>query len=345
MAKLIVTTSDSGAGHLKQERIAHRVVSFTHRLVWGAVPEVAEEADFLTVRTHMARREGEDWAYWDAWEGEPSVEAGDAIAAEVNEGPIWAELISTCDRYSEVELWLDPTPNEQLLAIQLLSRLAAHPGVVERLSLVHADAPLGGRAANGLAHLEPRRPVRGEHLDLARRAWTAFRRPTPQDWFALLETDLAVLPHLRGAVLEMLDELPDATTALGASEATLLSLVVPDGAAPYDVFPGHLKRNSRRVFGYWETGLMLDRLSSYPDPVIAGLDERPFTLALHQAEARHLRYRRSHLTATPLGRRLSKRRDDLARHNAIARWWGGVKLTNAALWRWDATSRRLIPPS
>ena len=61
MARLILTTSDSGAGHFKSEAVAQRVIAVTHRLVWGAVPVVEDEADFLVARRELARAPGEDW--------------------------------------------------------------------------------------------------------------------------------------------------------------------------------------------------------------------------------------------------------------------------------------------
>jgi hypothetical protein len=46
----------------------------------------------------------------------------------------------------------------------------------------------------------------------------------------------------------------------------------------------------------------------------------------------------------PLGHALLENGDDFSRHNEIHRWWGGARLTNTNLWRWDASSGKLIPP-
>jgi hypothetical protein len=39
---------------------------------------------------------------------------------------------------------------------------------------------------------------------------------------------------------------------------------------------------------------------------------------------------------------LLKRQADFSKHNAIDRWWGGTRLTNDRLWRWDSANRVLI---
>ena len=53
----------------------------------------------------------------------------------------------------------------------------------------------------------------------------------------------------------------------------MLELISEGNACPPDVFPGHEKRNKRRVFGYWEIGSLLDGLARCPAPVVSGLDE------------------------------------------------------------------------
>ena len=50
------------------------------------------------------------------------------------------------------------------------------------------------------------------------------------------------------------------------------------------------------------------------------------------------------LSLTAFGEAVLAQAEDFSRHNPIHRWWGGTKLTNDNLWRWDATSRVLIAP-
>ena len=48
---------------------------------------------------------------------------------------------------------------------------------------------------------------------------------------------------------------------------------------------------------------------------------------------------KSKLALTPLGYAILGQTDDFARHNPINRWWGGTKLTNRRLWRWDQDNK------
>jgi hypothetical protein len=210
---------------------------------------------------------------------------------------------------------------------------------------VHPEDRLAERPAGDPATTQAvRLPVQEIHLRLASRAWRAFTQPTPEAWFDLLTENVSALPYLRRTVLEMLQELPDMRTGLGATEAAMLALIALGDAAPFDVFPGHLKKNTRRVFDYWEVGQMLDWLAQAPKPAILGLDDGPFTLAMHDAPDRYARYSRSRLSLTGLGRRLVAAGDDISLHRPICRWWGGTHLTNDALWRWDADTEQLTAP-
>src|SRR5262249_42453063 len=140
-----------------------------------------------------------------------------------------------------------------------------------------------------------------DHPEIASRTWQAYRAPTPEAWFKLLNADLSLLPQLGLCVRELLEELPAVATGLGATETRLLELIASGGVQPFDVFPGHAKANTRRVFYYWEVGELLDGLARCPFPAVSGLDAGPFSLEMHNDESRHERYKRSRLSLTDLG--------------------------------------------
>jgi hypothetical protein len=175
-------------------------------------------------------------------------------------------------------------------------------------------------------------------------AWQAYRQPTPQDWFGLLPKDLSVLPLLRQAVVNLLEELPMPASGLGATEMRMLELISAGNTGPYDVFPGDGKPNQRRVFGYWEVGSLLDGLAHGSAPAVSGLVEGPFTEAIQNDRRRHERYKESRLSVTALGEAILAGTEDFSRHNPVHRWWGGTELTNDRLWRWDPANRALIAP-
>jgi hypothetical protein len=153
---------------------------------------------------------------------------------------------------------------------------------------------------------------------------------------------LIILPRLRQAVVELLEELPMRATGLGATEMRMLELISEGDIHPFELFPHNPRQ--RRVFGYWETGSPLDGLAHCPAPAVSGLTEGPFTEDMHNDRSRHHQYKESRLSLTALGKAILAQTDDFSRHNPISRWWGGTKLTNDSLWRWDPANRSLIAP-
>jgi len=41
------------------------------------------------------------------------------------------------------------------------------------------------------------------------------------------------------------------------------------------------------------------------------------------------------LSLTEFGKAVVAHKEDFSRHNPIDRWWGGTRLTNDPLWRWN----------
>ena len=201
----------------------------------------------------------------------------------------------------------------------------------------HVDASLGETEPARLAELKfPGVAINDHHLEIASLAWQAYRAPTPHAWFDLLGRDLSILPQLRRCVLEMLEELPGRATGLGASELRILELIAAGYVHPFEVFPHYRQRFQRRVFGYWEAGALLEGLALAPMPAVSGLAEWPFTLEMHNERERLRRDTRKAGYRSPRSaRRFWPAPKISAGHNPIDRWWGGTRLTNDRLWRWD----------
>jgi hypothetical protein len=328
MTRLILTTDASGAGGLKGARRAEIVIPFDPRFVWG---RLLSEADLEML---LARHEAADHWLWNVYR---------KYFGKIDRNEIG--LIDFCERSETIELWIDPEPNAQLTLIWLLGYLRPHEKVASRLTLVQAETRIGENTPRQLAKRKPNAiDVTNDHFEIAALAWQAYGVPTPEGWFDLLNKDLSILPRLRACVVELLAELPHGVTGLGATEMRMLELIADGDASPFDVFPGHLKRNERRVFEYWEVGSLLDGLARCPAPAVAGLDEGPFDEALHRNCDRRRRYQRSMLSLTALGEAILAGTEDFSRHNPIHRWWGGTELTNNHLWRWNPETRALIAP-
>ena len=89
------------------------------------------------------------------------------------------------------------------------------------------------------------------------------------------------------------------------------------------------------VFSEWEHGYLLDGLAFGPVPAVAGLDDELRTISRENLGARHKAILRSRLSLTEFGKVIVAHQEDFSRHNPIDRWWGGTRLTNDRLWRWN----------
>jgi hypothetical protein len=324
MTRLILTTNASSAGDLMTAGRADIAIDLVPRFVWGPLSSDAELAAILAPRT--TQKPGSHWL--DYVSSKRMKEFGGRDFG----------LIEFFRRCEAVELWMETEPNAQLVLIWLLDYLHSHAdaAIIAKLILCHVDASLGDAFPKQLAKWKfPAVGITNDHLEIASLAWQAYRAPTPQPWFNLLNKDLGVLPQLRRCVLELLDELPGRATGLGASEMRILELISAGYWHPFDLRPLYRQRFQRRVFGESEVGTLLEGLALAPVPAVSGLAERPFRIEMHDLRSRYERYKESRLSLTELGKAILVQAEDFSRHNPIDRWWGGTRLTNDRLWRWD----------
>ena len=173
MTRLILTSTDSGAGHLLGTRIADIVLPLDFRLVWGAPPTDAELEAKLGPGSldHFPQRRLREFH---------------------SQGMGTLDLCELCER---IELWFDPSPNAQLMLVQLLDCLKSRANIMSKLTLFQADVEIGNQSPETLSDWKPAGvKIRSDHLEVASMAWQAYRQPTPQDWGGLLSKHLGVLP-------------------------------------------------------------------------------------------------------------------------------------------------------
>ena len=105
MMRLILTTTDTGAGALRGTGIADVVIGFDFRFVWGPLPLQAELASFLEGRSaelfpHHAHQPHKVFGYWEAGsllEGLARCPA--PVISGLGEGPFTEEIPSLKDRH------------------------------------------------------------------------------------------------------------------------------------------------------------------------------------------------------------------------------------------------------
>jgi hypothetical protein len=244
-------------------------------------------------------------------------------------------LIEFCRPYETIELWFDPHPNDQLQLIWLLDLFRSHPEFAAKIKVRLIGFELitiedGGPDEKNI----PLVNVSRAHIETASSCWRAYRAPTLEPCFDQLHRDLSAFPLLRPALLDLIQELPSSVTGLGATEMRLLEMVSTGFMGTNMLF--YLSGfRQRGVFSDMEIGSLLEGLAHGPRPALAGLDDELRGIAKENDRERTTAFRRSRLTVTEFGKSVLAHEEDFSRHNPIDRWWGGTRLTNDRLWRWN----------
>src|SRR6202158_4597593 len=324
MTRLILT-SQPGLGFERSD-LADVVIAFSFRFVWGPLPSADELATYVAARSDNHAR-GTHWSdYGGRWP--PAAKARKDLG-----------LIEFCRHCETVELWFDPGPNDQLQLVWLLDYFRSHPETVARSKLRLVDLEMIGLDRLGKWQ-PPAVDVTERELATASAAWQAYRAATPEACFDLLGQDLSALPLLKPALTDLLKELPSNSTGLGATEMRMLELIARGYSLTNALF--HLRDlRQTRIFNEWEHGYLLDGLAHGPTPAVAGLDDELRTIRRENLRDRHAAYHRSELSLTEFGKAIVAHKEDFSRHNPIDGWWGGTRLVNDRLWRWN---RALMNP-
>lgn len=294
-------------------------VTFMFRFVDGKLPPADDLAFYAAAQTEKHDPGGHWSAYTFRWH---------------HDNLKIISLVDACRSFETVELWFDPAPNDQLQLVWLLDLLSSHPEVVARLKVRLVDFDLLMAQPEELARWKVAAiDVTGREIETASAAWQAYRSATPEACFDLLARDLSALPLLRPALLDLLEELPSGATGLGATEMRLLELIARGYSLTNALF--YMSSVRRRVFNSREIGFLLEGLAHGPNPAIAGLDGALRTLGKESSRDRDEAYRRSLLSLTELGWAIVAHKEDFSRYNPIDRWWGGTRLTDDSLWRWN----------
>jgi hypothetical protein len=319
--KRLILTGEHGVTFMRSE-LSDLVIPFSFRFVWGSLPSPDELATYVATRSDK-HGPGTHWSdYAGRW-------------SQANRGRKDLGLVEFCRPYETVELWFDPRPSDQLQLIWLLDFFRSRPEIVSRLKLRLLDYNLIQASSEELARWQvPAVDVTRDELETASMAWQAYRAATPEACFDLLAKDLSALPLLRLALFDLLEELPASATGLGATEMRLLELIARGYSLTNALF--HLQTlRQRRVFNDCEIGFLLERLAHGPTPAVAGLDDELRTIRRENHRDRDAAYKRSRLSLTEFGWAIVAHKEDFSSYNPIDHWWGGTKLTNDCLWRWN----------
>ncbi len=344
--------SNGDATDLPGTGLATRVLYWRDVLHEGPVPEVGPE-ELRRIRAAFLYEAGAD-----------DRNEGLAMFAERDR-----ELAANRD--GEYVLWFEADLYDQLQIIQILARLAELGVPAERITLIcigeHAGiARFGGLgeltaeqlrqlpATNAAARLTP------AALDLATRAWAAFRAPTPESLGAIAAARLGDLRFLGEAFDRLSREYPATRDGLSLTERRLLAAVADgapnasaaggapnasaaDGAPNASAADGAVDagtafvrasgRETRPYLGDTWAFEALQRMARAPVPLLdADPADRPVE-------------RTTRLRLTGTGARVLAGDEDHVRLNGIDRYVGGVHLHGRNVpWRWDDGTESIVGP-
>ncbi len=325
MAKLIITNGETSRDLMRAAGLGDDILCWRDILHEGPVPETATLEELSAIRARFLSERG--------WSDLASLEAAFAERDAKLRGHT---------AYDTIILWFEHDLYDQLQLLQVLDFFAVEPPR-KGLCLIQAGRHLGAESPAALKrHLRLLAPVTSEQLELARLCWRAFRSDTPQRFAALLHFDLSPLPFMRAAVLRQLEELPAPGTGLTHTEEAILRSITEGLNRPRLVFEAFSQGDEAAFMGDWSFWHVLDQLGGGHSPLVAGLYGKSFSpqMGPEAFEA----YVSTELRVTNLGLNALYGRADAAQHRRIDRWIGGLHLTNANLWRWDAAARRLSAP-
>ncbi|WP_108683566.1 DUF1835 domain-containing protein [Methyloceanibacter sp. wino2] len=325
MVDLIITNGDSAGELLRRTLQGTEVLPWRDVLHEGPVPLTETREELSAARVAFLAEAGA---------GDPGVLENDFEARYRG--------LSISTNFDRVILWFEHDLYDQLQLLQVLDWFADHPREPETLLMVQTDEYIARQEPEAIVdEAALARPVTDAQLDLAVRAWAAFRQPTPEAWARLLREDISALPFLRGAVVRMLEELPGPDGVTRTERLVLACLNAGSTLTAVALFGAVQKMEDAEFMGDWSFWRVLDGLALGPAPLIAGLDGAPFQV---EDKARMEAYVKSQPALTTLGKDVVEGRADWAEHHPIDRWWGGTHLTNARLWRWDPETEHLIAP-
>ncbi len=249
------------------------------------------------------------------------------------------DKLETARHHDELILWFEHDLYDQLQLLQVLDQLALSPPEDTAISMICRDTFITYATPDQLRQwFDERAPVAAAQFDLGRRAWDAFRQPSPESWAALLDQDTTDLPYLASAVERHLQEFPDPSGGLSRTARQLLQALAEGHTTPKALFRAAMQMEDASFMGDHSFWSVLAGLAGGQNPLVAtnGALEWPPKVPVDDS------FLQQPLEITTTGKEiLAGNRDWIALHT-IDKWLGGVHLTDSNRWRWDHRARQLL---
>jgi hypothetical protein len=248
------------------------------------------------------------------------------------------QIFESFAAHEEVTLWFESDLFCQANLLYVLDWCAQrHPET--KLSLICIGEFPGRPKFRGLGELTPqelsslfdkRIEVTGAQLELAARAWQAYRSEDPQELERLLQTDTSALPFLDAALRLQLTRFPSARNGLNRIQSTGLELIGKGFTGFLDLFSRFVAAEPDYGLGDAQFWNVLQQLKRGASPLLLA-DSNESTMS------------ESAFAITDAGRSVLNGAADRVTLNGIDEWLGGVHLQgNANIWRWDEIEEKLV---
>ena len=238
----------------------------------------------------------------------------------------------------EVTLWFESDLFCQANLLYVLD-WCAHHELRTKLSLICIGEFPGRSNFRGLGELtapelatlfDKRVEVTSAQLELAARAWQAYRSADPRELERLLQTDTSALPFLNSALKLQLARFPSVRNGLNRIESAGLQLLSEGFTRFVDLFPRFVAAEPEYGLGDAQFWNALQRLKQGPVPLL--VDESKESAMFESVFA-----------ITDTGRNVLSGAADCVTLNGINEWLGGVHLQgHANIWRWDEAHGKLV---
>ena len=252
------------------------------------------------------------------------------------------DQVLEANRDGEYVLWFEADLYDQLQIIEILARLVGLSVPAERITLICIGEHAGIARFGGLGELTAEQLRELPHtnacarltpaaLDLATRAWAAFRAPSPEGLSTIAAARLGELGFLCEAFDRLSREYPATRDGLSLTERRVLAAVAdgaPDAGA---AFVRAAARETRPYLGDSTCFSRLDQMAQGPHPLLR-MDPpgRPVD-------------RTTGVRLTGTGARILAGEADQIALNGIDRWIGGVHLQGQRVpWRWDDGTETIV---
>jgi hypothetical protein len=256
------------------------------------------------------------------------------------------EVLASFAEYEEVVLWFEHDLFCQTNLLYLLDWFAGRDLGKTRLSMICIGAFPGIEKFRGLGQLNAdqmaslfttRHEVSAAELNLATRAWQAYRSVDPTEIEKLLETDTSAMPFLERALQLHLARFPFVRNGLGRIENLGLQLIRSGSNTFTKLFAAFGDEEPVYGLGDCQFWLALNQMTHARKPL---LTVKNGIGSAHELSSEEIRNGCFEITET--GVAVLQSEADFVALNGIDLWLGGVHLSEENLWRWDDETRRIV---